>query len=189
MRDAFFASPQFPRLLNAEAIKDTISRGVQNGFIAYVGKTAPDEYQPFVFGQDLSVADIEISDDVYIVTKETADSYLNRIEQPPEPTPDPPVDGPEPPDMVPNPGPSLDPESVPEEKAPRALRWTGEVPSQKWMNFYTKVLTTFAANSDLKLTLKVEVAPQGGLSEQRIEETKLALRELGLADDIEVTRS
>jgi DDE superfamily endonuclease len=66
---------------------------------------------------------------------------------------------------------------------------TGEVPTQKWMNFYTKVLTKFAANSDLKLTLKVEVAPEGGVSDQRIEETKLALRELGLADDVEITHS
>ena len=31
VRDAFFASPQFPRLTNSEVIKDTISRGVGNG--------------------------------------------------------------------------------------------------------------------------------------------------------------
>ena len=30
VRDAFFASPQFPRLLNSESLKDTIARGVEN---------------------------------------------------------------------------------------------------------------------------------------------------------------
>lgn len=50
---------------------------------------------------------------------------------------------------------------------------------------YTKVLTKFAANSDLTLTLRVEAAPEGGVSDQIIEDTKLALRELGLSDDIE----
>ena len=38
VRDAFFASPQFPRLLNSESLKDTIARGVENGMLAYVGK-------------------------------------------------------------------------------------------------------------------------------------------------------
>jgi hypothetical protein len=33
VRDAFFASPQFPRLLNPDSIKDTIARGVENGML------------------------------------------------------------------------------------------------------------------------------------------------------------
>jgi hypothetical protein len=33
VRDAFFASPQFPRLLNPHSIKDTIARGVENGML------------------------------------------------------------------------------------------------------------------------------------------------------------
>jgi hypothetical protein len=28
-------------------------------------------------------------------------------------------------------------------ETPGALRWTGEIPAQKWMNFYTKVLSKF----------------------------------------------
>ncbi len=185
VRDAFFASPQFPRLLSVEAVKDTISRGVQNGLIAYVGRTTSEEYEPFVFGEDLSVADIEISDDVFILSKEDADSYLKRIEQPPEPTPDPPVDDPNPLDTPPDPEPQPDPDPVPGEVV-RTLRWAGEVPAQKWMNFYTKVLTKFAADSDLRLALHVEVTPEGALSEQKIEETKLALRELGLEENVEI---
>jgi hypothetical protein len=56
--------------------------------------------------------------------------------------------------------------------APGVLRWTGEIPPQKWMNFYTRVLSKFASGQGLTLTLSVEVAPEGGISSQRIEETR-----------------
>jgi len=62
------------------------------------------------------------------------------------------------------------------------LRWTGEVPSQKWMNFYTRVLSKFATGSGLRVTVKIEIAPEGGVSDQKVEETRSALRELGLND-------
>ena len=38
VRDAFFASPLFPRLLDAESVKETVARGVENSILAYVGK-------------------------------------------------------------------------------------------------------------------------------------------------------
>lgn len=61
--------------------------------------------------------------------------------------------------------------------------WSGEIPPQKWSTFYQRVLSKFAVGKGLKLTVKVEVAPEEGLSPQKVEETKLALRELGLSDD------
>jgi len=57
------------------------------------------------------------------------------------------------------------------------------------MNFYTKVLSRFAAGTGLKLTLKVEVSSEAGIATQKVEETKVALRELGLSDDIETSES
>ena len=53
------------------------------------------------------------------------------------------------------------------------------------MNFYTKVLSKFAATAGLKLTLRGEVAPTEGVSPQKVDETKVALRELGLNDSLE----
>ena len=47
------------------------------------------------------------------------------------------------------------------------LVWSGDVPHQKWMNFYTKVLSKFAATAGLKLTLRVEVAPWKGSRRRR----------------------
>jgi hypothetical protein len=64
------------------------------------------------------------------------------------------------------------------------MAWTGGVPPQKWMNIYTRVLPKFTAARGLKLKLAVEVQPVGGLSKQRIEETKSALGDLGLNEDL-----
>ncbi|MHC9063551.1 hypothetical protein ACYX34_12795 [Nitrospira sp. CMX1] len=65
------------------------------------------------------------------------------------------------------------------------IAWSGDTPAQKWMNFYTKVLSKFTAGMGLKLTLWVEVNSEGGISTQKVDETKVVLRELGLPDTIE----
>ena len=247
VRDAFFASPLFPRLLNADAVKDTIARGVEGGLLGYVGKSPTGEYEPFHFGGSLNAHDVELSDEMYIVTRETAESYKNLREKPPALTL-----------LVVSPagtqiqpgkkqafvvkgldqhgqdiatgqvewkasggtidkdgvfaagqdegnfvvaasaGPvkgsatvtvakvgSMPPPTLKPPAAPGVLRWTGEIPPQKWMNFYTKVLSKFASGQGLKLTLSVEVAPEGGISPQKVEETRVALQELGLTSDIE----
>ena len=75
VRDAFFASPQFPRLLDGDSVKDTIARGVSSGILAYVGK-AGDGYQPFVFGSDLPAHEVEISDDMFIISAEEAKKHI-----------------------------------------------------------------------------------------------------------------
>ena len=183
LRDAFFASPLFPRLLNAEVIKDTIARGVSNGLLAYVGKKGS-EYEPFVYGRNLNANEVEISDDMFIITKETAENYKTTK----------PVPAPVPPGV-----PTGAPVPVPQEPEPHVLTgapatavtrmtWYGDVPSQKWMNFYTKVLSKFASGSGLKITMQVEISQPEGISPQKIEETKVALKELGLMDEVEVDK-
>ena len=89
VRDAFFASPQFPRLLNGEVVRDTIVRGVCEGILAYVGKTASGDYDPFLFRKAVTVDDVELSEDVYIVTKETAEAYVKSKAKPPVVVPEP----------------------------------------------------------------------------------------------------
>ena len=53
------------------------------------------------------------------------------------------------------------------------------------MNFYTKVLARFATAQGLKLKVTVDVKPEDGVSKAKIEETKVALRDLGVAEDIQ----
>lgn len=195
IRDAFYASPLFPRLLNPEAIKETIARGVENGLLAYVGKCAGEKYQPFVFNQSISPADIEFSDDMFVITAERARAYLEQQKQPSTVSTTPsgsdtfPVTGGAEDETAPTgvksdpPQPSTVQPSGPPTKI-AGIKWTGNVPTQKWMNFYTKVLSRYATASELKLSIHVEVRPQDGISKQSIEETRNALRELGLDDRI-----
>jgi hypothetical protein len=65
------------------------------------------------------------------------------------------------------------------------LRWSGDVPPQKWMHFYSKVLAKFVNTGGLTIRIDVEVSPDGGVSPQQIEEMKSALRELGLDTKVE----
>jgi hypothetical protein len=53
------------------------------------------------------------------------------------------------------------------------------------MNFYTKVLSKYATGDGLEITLKVDISPSNGISKQKIDETKVALRELGLDEEME----
>jgi hypothetical protein len=203
VQDAFFASPQFPRLLRAEVIKETIAKGVQNGILGYVGKVS-DAYEPFIFEKpDFSAWEVEISNDMFIITKEEAKAYQQAQAARAAGS----TYTPEPKDQEeikenggsyitkpPTPGTgqiTLPEPGLPEVSASSTLKkltWSGLVPAQKWTNFYMKVLTKFASSQDLKLTLKVEVTVEatgdGQLSEQKIEETKIALRELGLDSEV-----
>ncbi|MCC7341998.1 MAG: ATP-binding protein [Bryobacterales bacterium] len=195
VKDAVFASPLFPRLLSGELMRDTIARGVSNGVLAYVGKTATGAYDPFVFGVSMSPQEVEISEDVYVITAETAEAYKQSLSAPPKPigtgslfdsedgkpaTTETGTSG----NSSIQAGGDADPVAViPPDKA-TALRWSGEVPAQKWMNFYTKVLSRFATTKSLRLTVSVDVSPEGGVSKQSMEETKTALREMGLKDDL-----
>ena len=47
-----------------------IARGVENGMLGYVGKKPDGTYVPFHWKSSVSILDIEISDDTYIIQKE-----------------------------------------------------------------------------------------------------------------------
>ena len=182
VRDAFFASPQFPRLINPETIKQTIADGVVRGLFGYAGKTPTGQYKPFYFATSINAFDIEISEYVFLIPKEAAQS----ISEGEKPLVTPGVK-----EGITSPTPEEIEVTVDKEKritAPAAssITWGGEIPPQKWMNFYTKVLSKFATGEGLKIYLTFEAKPEGGISSQKIEETKVSLRELGLKEDIEI---
>jgi uncharacterized protein DUF499 len=193
VREMFFASPQFPRLLNGDVIKETIARGVGNGILGYVGKAPSGGYEPFYYGTTLSANDVEINEDMFIITKETAERYKAEQGRPaPDPSPSPDNGKGDGSTTVVAPSPSgsgSDTSKMPPPGPPMVtiMKWSGEIPPQRWMNFYTKVLSKFATGQGLKLTLSVEVSPDGGIPIQKIEETRVALRELALDDDVEIT--
>jgi len=241
LRDAIYASPKLPRLLSPELLRSTIVRGVANGIFAYVGKDVDWEYKPFEFECDIHESQIEISDDMYIITAETARSsfepprltYLELI--------------PSFADLMPNEEMKFnvsgkDQFSRPFDtaftlwsaesgtiskdglyRAPNkecvdcisvecsnlkqtvnirivmrdtsktktevdkktSLHWSGEIQHQKWMNFYTKVLSKYANSPELKIRIDLCIKSDE-ISEQKIEETKSSLRDLGMNDVVDI---
>lgn len=246
VRDAFYQSPQFPRLTQPESIKTTISKGVTNGFLAYVGKQG-NKYDPFFFDQPFFAGDVEISDDMYILTSEEAkknieprkltsikiipstlsvepnksysyiakgyDQHMDEINidsiawntsngsitdagvltveetegvykitasvneisgfavvtvQKKDDT-KPPVPG--------TPTPSQTPIQT-------KINWSGQIDTKKWNVFYTKVLAKYVSNPNLKITINFEVDDDSPGGEQKKEETKTALREMGLDENL-----
>ena len=64
----------------------------------------------------------------------------------------------------------------------RRVRWRGAVPPQKWMNFYTKVLTRLASSPDLKLEVSFEATVDNDQAQGKLDDTRSGLKELGLDD-------
>jgi hypothetical protein len=243
VRDAFYASPHFPRLLSFETIKDTIARGVSEGSIAYAGKSPKGDYDPFFYKTVLDAQTVELSEDMVILTADEAEKHIEpprlaRVLVTPSQVHCKPgmkqtftvegldqfgraielgevqwsatggtigLDGvftaseDEGNFLVTaraqgnvgtagvtvvrkvESGPGLEPTPP---QTVRKLTWTGEVAPQKWTNLYMKVLTKLVSSGELKLCVSLEAIPKGGVSDQQVEETRAALRGLGLDDNV-----
>jgi hypothetical protein len=68
----------------------------------------------------------------------------------------------------------------------RLVSWRGTVPPQKWMNFYTKVLTRFASLPGLKLEVSFQVPLEPDQADAKADEARSGLKELGLGDGVDV---
>ncbi len=205
LRNVFFASPVFPRLLKPDALKDTIARGVSQGVLAYVGKV-DGEYRPFHYKQPLATQDVEISDDMFIISAATAEAYITIQQQRSTQTTEPTIEhqsvrvqqgssygqttvdgGP----RIPDQGTTTTVSPTPEDRSDgdgdiTSIGWAGTLPPQKWMTFYTRVLTKLVNAGQLHLAVRIDVSTPNGLPRQKVEEIKLALRELGLPDRVEI---
>lgn len=69
------------------------------------------------------------------------------------------------------------------------FKWSGEIHSNKWVNFFMKVLQHLVSDGGLKLTVSIDAAPANGISTQKIDETRVALRELGLHENLEIIKT
>lgn len=198
VRDAFYASPRFPRILSPDAVKETISRGIEAGQLAYVGRAPAGTYDPFLFRKSLPMAEVEIAEDVFLIRKEAAEAYLAGTSRPApvaatgttatfEPAPSTPAFP-----AATNLGASAGSEALATAEtkaeqmtqAAKGFRWSGEIHPNKWMNFYMKVLSRYVTSGAVRIHVEVEVDPAGGASPAVIDEARIALRELGLPEDV-----
>lgn len=241
VRDAFYSSPLLPRLINPDAIKQAIADGVSSSIIDYAVKDPDGNLKLRKPSESLFEADIEISDEVFILKEEDArklreppklkelrlnrtsvvlrvgdqatfkcegfDQYGQKIDTGVitwsatggiitadglltigENTGDFEVtamvgdieasaelkvqkDSPAPPPLIPG---------------KKKICWSGAVPPQKWVNFYTKVLSKLATNPELKLRVSFEVPVEPAHSATKVDETKSGLLDLGLEGDVQV---
>ena len=242
VRDAFFSSPQLPRLIDADAIKRTIADGVSQGTLGYATKDASGQLKLERFKESFSEADVDIADDVFLLKEDDARKlqeppHLDRISIQPAETALKPgeqatftcsgvdqygqafaigsskwsatagtitedglyetdtnspgglfvvtveADGFEAiAEVRVTKGNGSDPPPT-----GKSIHWQGEVPPQKWMNFYTKVLSRFASTEDLKLKVSFEVPVNGDQGQAKADEARSGLKELGLDDNVEIT--
>jgi len=245
VRDAFFSSPQLPRVLNPDSIKRTICDGVTQGLLGYANKDAGGRVKLEKLKESLLDVDVEISDDVFILKAEDARKLLeparlaqlvvrpehvmlkpgeqaafacSALDQYGQPFPIPAVNwsvsgGSITAEGVYTAGATgglhtvraavagreaiaevrikteeerwddKDDDDGDQQPGKRMIRWRGTVPPQKWMNFYTKVLTRFASTPGLKLEVSFEVPVDRDQAQSKADETRSGLKELGLNDE------
>ena len=244
VRDAFFASPALPRLLEPDSIRRTIADGVSAKSLGYARRESGGSILLEKFGDSMSAPEVEIDEDVFILKADDAQKLveppkLDRLHiQPGQAEVNPgqrvtfsatgldqygqnyPVkdvkwftsDG----GIDENglliaaentgiytitaqvegiqistqlrvtdevPGGRGGDESVDAGKDGVTIRWQGDVPPQKWMNFYTKVLTRFVTEPGLKLQVSFEAPTEEAAAQNTLDQIKSALRDLGLGED------
>ena len=176
------------RVLRFTTIKQTVARGVQDGVLAYVSKSHEGKYQPFAFERSIQPEDVELSDDVFIITRETALAYRESQAEAAIPGAQPtsgtaPASSPDGTESSRQSGVPTPFQLQPTPAGPaKSLTWTGEVPAQKWMNFYTKVLSRFVSSPGLRLEVSFEVPVERDQAQSKVDETRAGLKELGLDD-------
>lgn len=246
VRDAFYSSPQLSRLLNPDSIKRTISDGVTQGLLGYASKDAGGRSKLEKFKESLSEAEVEFSDDMFVLKADKAQELLepprlanlairpehvvlkpgeqatfacSALDQYGRPFPSPTVAWSASAGIItpggvytagttgglytvraaagdleaiaevrvrtdePKPDGKDDGEPV-VKPGKQVLRWSGTVPPQKWMNFYTKVLTRFVSSQDLRLEVSFEVPVDREQAQSKADETRFGLKELGLDDSV-----
>ena len=80
VRDAFYSSPQLPRLLNPDSIKRTITDGVTQGLLGYASKDTNGRLKLTKLKESLLEADVEISDDFFILKARTPRNSRNHLD-------------------------------------------------------------------------------------------------------------
>ena len=198
VRDSFYASPLLPRLLSPEVIKETIARGFRTVRSRMWGRTGMGTTCPSTSKKRslpwTSECRRRCTSSRRSARKRAAHAARilssrfrhNRHFQVSTPTRAAAgtADGAFGRGSAPTGGQS-EPKSGPEPvRLPLALTWPGEVPPQKWMDFYTKVLTKVGVANELRLNVRFMYKLSTGMLAQKLVEIRSALRELGLSDQL-----
>lgn len=187
VRDTFFASPKFPRLMNPDSVKSTIAEGVRRGKFGYIATSPGNEGQAVINDSAFTEVSVELTESAFIVRP----TDIRRASMP----------GEQPKGLVgteeaglaegayavsegPLPTPSVGGTPLP---APVLLKvdWEGEVPFTKWSQFAVKVLSQFSPEDRLVIHVRVDASTMTHSAQQRIAALRSALSELGLSAEVQ----
>jgi hypothetical protein len=180
VRDAVFASPRFPRLLDPEAIRASVADGVARGLFAYA--TSGPRGGVLRFEEALRPEEVEISDDAYLVPAEEARRRLAGGHNP--------RDGgreaatPVPPDVLEEAG-GVGPETPAPPREPdrrvTGIAWEGVLrdPQGTWSLFYRRVLLRLAQSPGFAVRVAFEARDPHGFDPSVVAEVREALRAFG----------
>jgi hypothetical protein len=233
LRDAFYASPQLPRVAQPHAILRAIEEAVIAGHLAYAGRVSDGSFRPIYLEEPIPPLELEFSEEWVLLKPEVArqhlePAHLERLEvQPARASVEPRAvvafaargydqHGATYPVREAHwsaTGGSIDESgrfiaedpgfySVTVEGEGRSgmahvqvssgakpalgggLTWSGAIPPQKWTQFYMRILTKLVAKPGLELRVDLRLPTDAEVSDATKSEVELALRELGLDDEV-----
>lgn len=237
VKDAFFASPRLPRLLDANVLRRTIADGVSQGQLAYAMKQNGG-YSQVRFQEQMPSHEVEFSDETVILRPEHVPpdpkkSTLARIDVTPGQANLKPGDtqrfeatcynqhgqrwvekehevewsatggeigsgglftatdegdfsivasvG----EVTGESRAKVRADDIDIPPPDTGIQWSGSIPPQKWTTFYTRVLSRFARGGGLHVEVRFRVDAGQETTPAAIDDTRMALRELGLDDDVQ----
>ncbi|MCL8207344.1 MAG: DUF499 domain-containing protein [Actinomycetia bacterium] len=193
VHDAIFAAPVFPRLLRRTAIQDTIAEGVAQGLFAYGLVGLPDE--TLRLGTALSAKDVDISEEAYLLAAEEARRRLERARRVEEtPTGGGSGERERQGEDLHHTGAGAGQEKDEDQDAERGgedipagddapgrvtrVTWSGNIPHQKWVLFYRRVLMPLVSSPALAIQVHLAASDPSGFDGATLAELRTALRDL-----------
>jgi hypothetical protein len=181
LKAAFFQG-QFTRLEKAdEALRQTISRAVQQGTLGLASGKDAAKFDRVWFKENVDVADITFDFDTYVLLpgkakalKEAPSRPFNAVVAPePTATTQPEISG------VTGSAFSVTPEFPVSSLETKVVNWEGELRRDQWNLFSLKVLTRLAQAKSVKINVKVDAEIEDA---QTLDQLNTGLRELGLTN-------
>ena len=184
VRDAFFSSPQFPRLLTGAVITDTIVAGVERGLFGYAVMDKAKQLGSVRIREQMLQSEVDIDQYAVIIQASELSRRGAPGAEPEETVADLesgdtnglPIDTGSPVSGLPTGGdgaPSVEPAKT------GKVVWEGALAPSQWMQFYTRVISRYASTSGISLRVRIET---GDCNDPSHESDRIgtALGELGL---------
>ncbi|WP_420617292.1 DUF499 domain-containing protein [Candidatus Palauibacter sp.] len=187
-----FLDGSLTRLVDADAVlRDKIPRFVANGDFGLASGARDDGgYDRWWYRELLPPEEMAFEADIFLLTRAKADE-LTSAQETAEATGTEPDTRPEPddPDTREDEKPGTDPDS-PEraETGQTTLRLAGDIPSELWNRFGTRVLPKLRGGDDLAVRIDSSVLISAGSFENLSRELRQALEDLGLDHRLQIER-